>query len=111
MRNNIPDNQFLGHIGGDDFVISIDDHVDEEYFKSIKVDFEKEVLEYYNHEDLAKGYVETNNRQGDLQKFPLITVTIVSFTRDDYKFNNIFELTKTLSRLKSEKKAKIKKVI
>lgn len=104
MREKMPDNQFLGHIGGDDFVIIIDEHVGEEYFQSIKTTFGNEVLNYYNSEDKEKGYVYTHNRQGDLQKFPLITVTIVIVDSKTYKFNDIYELTKTLAKLKNEKK-------
>lgn len=104
MRENMPDNQFLGHIGGDDFVIIIDEHVGEDYFNKIKVDFERTVLNYYNTVDKENGFVETSNRQGDLQRFPLITVTIVTVDNKTFKFDDIYELTKTLAKLKNKKK-------
>lgn len=108
LRVNLPDDQFVGHIGGDDFIVILDNYVDEDYFDDIVQQFEREALNFYNKGDIENGYILTNNRQGNLEKFPLISVTAVSINNKTRDFKNIYELTKYLTRLKSEKKSKRK---
>lgn len=100
--------QFVGHIGGDDFVIILNKHVSDDYFEDIKKEFEYEVLELYNEIDLQKGYITTANRHGKVEQFPLISLTIVTVNNKSKTFKNEFELTEILAGLK--KAAKQKKV-
>lgn len=107
LRQYIPVGQFIGHVGGDDFVVVLNDHVDEDYFSDIIATFEEDVLSFYNDKDLEKGFIITENRRGKIEEFPLITLTavVISNESDDYK--SPFEISATLARLKLKaKKAK-----
>ncbi|WFA08355.1 bifunctional diguanylate cyclase/phosphodiesterase [Tissierella sp. Yu-01] len=110
LRNEIPEGQFVGHIGGDDFIVILDTIVNDDYFNRIVDIFESEVLNLYDEDDLDRGYILTNNRQGKLEKFPLLSATVVTINNSTKKYNSIYQLTKHLSRLKSHKKS-IKKSI
>lgn len=108
FKSKIAENQFVGHIGGDDFVVIIDHIVKEDYFNNIIDQFEKEVLELYNDTDRAKGYIVTKNRRGDIEKFPLITLTVVTVNNKNKIFENRLEISEELVGLKNIAKQKKK---
>jgi len=101
---NMCDEEFVGHIGGDDFVIIVRSRVEADYFRNIVVEFEKEVLRFYNQEDIEKGYIIARNRRNEVEKFPLITLTAVSVNDRNQHFKDVFDLTEILASLKKSKK-------
>lgn len=109
--SNVRKDEFVGHIGGDDFVIIINDHVEAESFRRIVSEFEREVLKFYNRDDVEKGYITTANRRNKIEKFPLITLTLVSVNNKDHAYKDMFELTETLAGLKKLKKSQLKVVV
>jgi len=100
-------NQFVGHVGGDDFVVIVDEHVDKDYFEDARKRFESEVLEFYNENDIQNGYITATNRHGHVEKFPLITLTFVVVNNKDYKFRDELELTEVLAARKKLAKQKL----
>ncbi len=67
---------FVGHIGGDDFVALVApdeaDLVAEEMIRR----FDALAPTLYNAEDAGRGFLETEDRRGTLQRFPLLSVSI-----------------------------------
>jgi GGDEF domain-containing protein len=91
---------FLGHIGGDDFVvIGAPDHV-ESICQRLVIDFEGRILSFYAPEDAENGYFVGKNRQGITQKFPLITVTASIVTDDGSRFKNPLDMARLVAELK-----------
>jgi len=91
---------FLGHIGGDDFVvIGNPDHV-QSICKRLVNDFERRILSFYAMEDAQNGYFIGKNRQGIVQKFPLITVTAAIVTDDGSRFKNPLDMARLVAELK-----------
>lgn len=104
LKQHISDEQFIGHIGGDDFIVIVYDHVTSEYFKDIVEQFELEVLDFYNLKDIQNGYITTTNRRGEVEQFPLVTLTSVAVGNETKTFKNVFELTEMLAVLKKAAK-------
>ncbi len=104
MREFIPTDQFIGHIGGDDFVVILNDHKTDAYFKDIVDKFESEVLAFYNQTDIEKGYVIAKNRRGLVENIPLITLTVVSVTNKSRGYKSSLEISSILSELKTNEK-------
>jgi diguanylate cyclase (GGDEF)-like protein len=100
LRSNVPENQFVGHIGGDDFIVIMNSHITDFYFKDLIWHFEHEVLALYNEQDIKNGYISTTNRHGEVEQFPLITLTVVVTNNKTRNFRDVFELTETLAALK-----------
>lgn len=91
---------FLGHIGGDDFVvIGGTEHV-ESICKSLVVDFERRILSFYAPQDAQNGYFIGRDRQGIVQKFPLITITAAIVTDDGSRFKNPLDMARMAAELK-----------
>ena len=104
LRRHVPDFEFIGHVGGDDFVVIINSIVDSEYFSSIINDFEKEVLAFYTKEALLKGCINSINRSGNMECFPIITLTCVLINNDTKIYLNSFEISEELATLKKAEK-------
>ena len=67
---------FIGHIGGDDFVAIVEDGDYKEICSNIISEFDQKIVDYFNEEDLQKGYLEVPNRKGKIERFPLTAISI-----------------------------------
>ena len=83
---------FVGHIGGDDFVAIVEDDDYERICQNIIAEFDKSVEACFTKEDIERGYIEVENRKGILEQFPLtsISVGVVEFT--EKRFKNTLEI-------------------
>lgn len=70
------ENTFVGHIGGDDFVGIISDVDYERLCQDIIAIFDTNIKEYFNSEDIEKGYLEVENRKGIIEQFPITAISI-----------------------------------
>lgn len=71
-------NDFIGHIGGDDFIfISTRDRVEDICSHIVKT-FDETTPTFYEEVDRRRGYVQTKDRQGNIQRFPLLTLSIAA---------------------------------
>jgi len=92
---------FIGHIGGDDFVaITMPQRVDD-LCKKIISDFEKTALSFYNDADRKKGYIIARNRQGNEQKIPLLSVSIGVVTNEFRKIEHVAQVSEIGAELKA----------
>jgi GGDEF domain-containing protein/CHASE3 domain sensor protein len=91
---------FIGHIGGDDFVVIGNPDQVESICQKLVVDFEKRIMGYYAKEDAGNGYFIGKNRQGMMQKFPLITITAAIVTDDGSHFKNPLDMARMAAELK-----------
>ena len=87
MHNYRMEDSFVGHIGGDDFVGIISDVDYERLCQDIIAIFDKNVKEYFNEEDLEKGYLEVENRKGIIEQFPItaISIGVVKVMPEEYE--------------------------
>jgi diguanylate cyclase (GGDEF)-like protein len=106
LKNNIANEHFIGHIGGDDFVVVMNGIVTENYFEKILNQFEQQVLSFYNQKDIQTGYITTVNRRGETENFPLLSITMVVVNSKKNNFRDVYELTETLAKKKKEAKQK-----
>lgn len=84
---------FVGHIGGDDFVAIVDESVDhDKVCQDIIAEFDKEILKYFNDDDIERGYIEVYNRKGVVEEFPLTSISIGVVVADKKRFANILEI-------------------
>ncbi|MEH1013361.1 response regulator [Micromonospora sp. CPCC 206060] len=67
---------FLGHIGGDDFVIVCTPEQVRPLTERAVVDFEKAADSLYDPVDGRRGYVELKDRRGNIRRAALVTLSI-----------------------------------
>jgi diguanylate cyclase (GGDEF)-like protein len=68
---------FVGHIGGDDFMLILAD-ADRysDYCQHILRVFREKVMALYSKEDQNRGGIHARNRQGDAQFFPIMSLSL-----------------------------------
>jgi GGDEF domain-containing protein len=76
MQSCCNSKDFIGHIGGDDFVAIFEGKNCIDCCKKITEEFDLKVREYYNDKDLQAGGIEANSRTGQLQFFPLLSLAV-----------------------------------
>ncbi|MGQ9603581.1 MAG: GGDEF domain-containing response regulator [bacterium] len=91
---------FVGHIGGDDFVIITTIDRADAIANTIKRTFDKEIVHLFDKEDLDRGYVEVINRKGTIDRFPLLTITIAMVEAGRNKIDHIAKISDIASELK-----------
>ncbi|HSL14740.1 MAG TPA: response regulator, partial [Actinomycetota bacterium] len=67
---------FIGHVGGDDFVAIVPPGVAEDVAKRVVERFDAHIGEFYEKADLGRGFVEVEDRKGQMQKVPLVGVSV-----------------------------------
>jgi len=96
---------FVGHEGGDDFLLVTVPGRSENIANYIITEFDKRVRSLYSKEDLDKGYIEAKARHGDqIMKFPIMTISLAGITNVHRTIASYAEITNVAAEVK--KKAK-----
>ena len=67
---------FLGHVGGDDFVVLARPHGAESVAREIIAGFEARVLALYDPDEAARGWIDLTDRRGRRRRYALLSVSI-----------------------------------
>jgi diguanylate cyclase (GGDEF)-like protein len=86
-------NDFIGHAGGDSFVIVTAAAVSSAVRERLKRRFAEEVLSHYNFMDREQGYIRVANKDGQTERFPLMKLSIGVVSPTQYQFADIREIT------------------
>ncbi len=95
---------FLGHIGGDDFIIICQPDFAIPMSEYIVKHFEQSMLSLYTPEDAEIGYITAKDRSGNTTQFALLGLSIAIVFSDMYTITSTAHLAEIAAELK--KKAK-----
>ncbi|WP_027720218.1 diguanylate cyclase [Maridesulfovibrio zosterae] len=95
---------FVGHVGGDDFVVITSPEIIEEVCKRIIFSFDSIVPNFYDMEDRKRKSIVSTDRQGNIQTFPLMAISIAVVFNINGKLKHFGEVSAIAMGLK--KKAK-----
>lgn len=70
------ENTFVGHIGGDDFALICAPESAEQIAKEIIRQFDEQIPDLYDPEDVQRGYIRVTDRRDDERAFPIMTISI-----------------------------------
>jgi diguanylate cyclase (GGDEF)-like protein len=95
---------FVGHIGGDDFVVLTTPEEAEALGEEILERFNASARELYEDEDRDRGYVEVLNRRHVVERFPFMSLTIALVSTDRVPVTHLAELIDIAQELKAHGK-------
>ena len=99
------ESNFVGHIGGDDFVAIIgSDFSYENMCQDIILEFDATVQKYYTEEDVKRGYIEVANRRGIIEQFPIVSISIGVVEVDSEKYSSTLEIGEIGAQVKHQAK-------
>jgi PleD family two-component response regulator len=95
---------FVGHVGGDDFVVVLDHRDVDDFCKDALVAWDRAIPDLYEPEDLAAGGVEVEDRLGVVRRFPPATLSMGVATSVAQPFSSAWEASAIASEMKEHAK-------
>ncbi|MDY6825438.1 MAG: diguanylate cyclase [Thermodesulfobacteriota bacterium] len=80
LADHVTEEAFLCHIGGDDFAIIVQPDRYPAVCQTIINEFDKTIGDFYDEADRLQGYITARNRQGQVETFPVMTLSIAVVT-------------------------------
>ncbi len=94
------ESSFVGHVGGDDFLIITPPELAEAVAQKLCERFDLEVPALYDRIDLERGTVEIEDRQGTMRTFPLLSVSIGGVSAPPRRFAHFGEVVAIATEMK-----------
>lgn len=91
---------FVGHVGGDDFVLVLQSEDWEARCRTILASFESRVAALFSEEDRSRGHFVAEDRQGQLRNFRLLTLSIGAVAADPETFKSHSEVAAAATEAK-----------
>ena len=102
VRNHGMLGDFVGHIGGDDFVVITTPERAGAIAVAIRASFDSGIASQYDPKDLQRGHIMVlSSRQGGVQKFELMSVTVLVVSnvgRDIQHSAQVIDIAKDLKK-------------
>lgn len=95
---------FVGHIGGDDFIYLVPLNKSEPVSAAICRTFDLFIPTRYAEKDLQRGKIIATNRKGELEEFPLMTLSVAILPNRNKGFSHVGEIAHMLADLKKRAK-------
>jgi len=86
-------NDFIGHAGGDNFVVITNAESAPNIRQRVKERFANEVLTHYNFIDRQQGFIQAPKAEGGTVKVPFMTMAVGLISPDQQSFADIREIT------------------
>ncbi len=91
---------FIGHVGGDDFVVITTPGHMREISREIITQFDDKIPSFYDPQDRTRGHILGKTRQGVEMQFPIMTISIAIVTNELRKLTNPLEASEIAAELK-----------
>lgn len=95
-----PADSFVGHIGGDDFIVFLNHFDYESHCQEVIRCFDEKTRDFYSEEHLEQKSIFSENRSGEMEVIPLVTISIAVVRNDSRFFSDVEELVAEATRLK-----------
>ncbi|MGQ9645157.1 MAG: diguanylate cyclase [Thermodesulfobacteriota bacterium] len=105
MKTQGDEEGFIGHIGGDDFVVITSPERYEKICLAIVDSFDKMILDFYDPEDRERGYIQGETRQGQQVTFPIMTLAIAVVTNQNRQLLNHIQVGEIAAEMKKYAKS------
>ncbi|GAC1402631.1 MAG: hypothetical protein NVSMB64_02770 [Candidatus Velthaea sp.] len=95
------DDDFIGHIGGDDFILVSSPGRAGGLAHDIAATFDRDVRALYDRADLERGWIETRDRRGTSTKFPVMSLSLALVTNATRVITNYQQIGEVAAELKA----------
>lgn len=98
------DGQFIGHVGGDDFVMILAADKFDVVCRAVTERFDREITAHYSPEDLAHGAIEGVDRYGVHRSFPIMTLSIAVLVCQAGDYDSAVDIARNAADIKDHLK-------
>lgn len=103
-KNKGNPDDFIGHEGGDDFILLTTPDKAQAVADNITSEFDKRIRSLYSQEDLSTGFIVAHARDGSVKQFPIMTISLAGVSNVQRNIASYGEVTNIAAEVK--KKAK-----
>ena len=107
MEDSCRNGEFIGHVGGDDFVIISNDYHLDTIFDQIIERFQVCLKELYSNEDYSIGIIHSQNRHGEPETFPLVSISGALYTNEKLQVQSLNDFSYKIALTKKASKKHI----
>lgn len=93
-------NDFVGHIGGDDFVVIAGIDKAEGIAQEVISEFDKKAPQFYDEAERIKGHIMAKDRSGIKRKYGFVSVSIAVITNRYREFTHIGQISSFEAEIK-----------
>jgi len=101
VKEHGKEKDFVGHVGGDDFVLVTTPDRYEKICSSIIDSFDRRILEFYDPEDKERGYIQGKTRRGQVVSFPIMTIALAVVTNQHRKLKSHIQVGEIAAEMKN----------
>lgn len=94
------DQAFLGHVGGDDFAVIVPPEAIAPFCEALIERFDREVLRFYDPQDVARGYLRGVDRYNAARRFPIQSISIGVVSTGERAFESYEDLSRCAADMK-----------
>ena len=98
---------FIGHVGGDDFVLVCRPEQVEDLSLAAVEYFDEKSLTLHDPDDVARGYLEVVDRKGIMRDYPLVSVSVGIATSERRRFDDYREVVLVATEMKGVAKGEV----
>ncbi len=98
------EDDFVGHIGGDDYIFLTSSEKVETLAGRVIEEFEKMIPAKYSEEDRQAGFFVCQDRFGVERQFPLMTISIAIICSDTSNYNSAIAISHECAKMKEHLK-------
>lgn len=91
---------FVGHIGGDDFVVVTRPEFAELIGQQAVREFDAMIPEMYSPEDRANGFIESKDRQGEVRQIPIASLGVAIVTNEHRTLEHPLQIAQIAAEVK-----------
>lgn len=92
---------FIGHIGGDDFIVVLPVELEEVFARQFIDDFDRIIPTYYTRADRDAGFIRVENRRNKMENFPLMSCSVAGCTNLYRNYASLREIAQDAAEVKS----------
>ena len=98
---------FIGHIGGDDFVLVVPADSAKKVGDEIIRNFDTGVVQFYSPEDASAKCIQSVNRHGEKQTFPLISISLAGVDLSLHEYTKYLQVNDACAETKKVAKSEV----
>lgn len=100
VKESGDEDDFIGHIGGDEFVIITKPQKVDKFCSKIINEFDAAIPQFYDEEARRLGYIIRTDRHGNLIKTPIMSISIAVVTNEKRELSHIGQISKLAMELR-----------
>ena len=91
---------FIGHIGGDDFVVLCTPECAEPVAQHLIAGFDNVIPSFYTDQDRERGYINVLDRRGKRFRAPMVSVAVAIITNRQRPFQHVAQIASEAAEVK-----------